>query len=162
METLIALATLLAAALPHAHPVVVSRYADTPADEGGTPACWRRIPDEDFRRMHARRCASRTLPCGTPVVILHRDGASVCFVLDRGPYGRHLFGDLDLSPDVATEVGIRPPIIRGGRQVAHPGPGHLRVIAAPLGGWGRNASRTRGAELAGLSGPAAGATSPTR
>src|SRR5579859_809877 len=97
------------------HHWIASRYADTRRDEGGTPACWRRIPDADFDRMYDRRCASRTLPCGTPVLLRGPDGPSICYVLDRGPYGRHpdgrWRGQLDLSPVPATEIGIWSPTL---------------------------------------------------
>ena len=104
--------------------IVVSRYADTRRDEGGTPACWRRMPDEDFDRMYPRRCASRTLPCGTAVALSSDLGSGVCYVLDRGPYGRDAAGryrgQLDLSPVPASEVGIASPTR---------GPGRIRARA---------------------------------
>lgn len=105
----------------------VSRYADTRRDEGGTPACWKRMPDVEFDRMYSRRCASRTLACGTPVLLHGPAGPSLCYVLDRGPYGRHRDGrwhsQLDLSPVPADEVGIWSPTR---------GPGHVRVTARIL------------------------------
>lgn len=95
---------------PLPHRIVVSRYADSPRDEGGTPACWKRIPDDEFDAKYSRRCASRTLPCGTPVLVVGQGGSTLCYVLDRGPYGKHpdgsYRGQLDLSPLPASEAGI--------------------------------------------------------
>lgn len=115
---------------PAPHRIVVSRYADTPKDEGGTPACWRRIPDAEFDAKYARRCASRTLPCGTPVALVGYGRASLCYVLDRGPYGRRddgsFRGQLDLSPLPASEIGI------WSAASSSDSPGRLPVAAWPL------------------------------
>ena len=124
---------------------LASRYADTPRDEGGTPACWRRIPDAAFNALYPFRCAHRTLPCGT-IVALRANPSQVafCAVLDRGPWCRvgpgckrssrasgegfegsaelPYRGDLDLSPAVAERVGIR----------LHGGPGRVRVTYWPV------------------------------
>lgn len=66
-----------------------TRYADTPRDEGGTPACHWRIPWPTYRRLYPIRCAHRTLPCGTILHVwrLDADRSATCAVLDRGPYG---------------------------------------------------------------------------
>ena len=97
---------------------LASRYADTPRDEGGTPACWRRMPDEVFDSLHPIRCAHRTYKCGTLVRIVTRKSKQVgfCAVLDSGPWcrvgpgckrsGGPYRGDLDLSPIVADSVGL--------------------------------------------------------
>lgn len=139
MDHLARLLALLLSATPESW--TASRYADTPADEGGTPACRRRclreeggtcvarFPEEAYRRMHPRRCAHRTLPCGTAVLLIGPAGASHCFVLDRGPYGRNVSGkwrgQVDLSPVPAGEVGIWSP---------EEGPGRVPVTAFVLGG----------------------------
>lgn len=98
---------------------LASRYADTPKDEGGTPACWRRMPDEVFDSLHPIRCAHRTYKCGTLVKIVTRKSKQVgfCAVLDSGPWcsrgpgcqrnGAPYRGDLDLSPIVADSVGLK-------------------------------------------------------
>jgi len=71
------------------HQTTATRYADTPTDEGGTPACKRRLSPETYRRLHPIRCAHRTLPCGTILRIWSpsTDRIATCAVLDRGPWG---------------------------------------------------------------------------
>ena len=128
-----ALILFLATALPH--PTIATRYADTPTDEGGTPACASRVPPALYRAAHARRCAHRALPCGTQILIAHGAKTTTCTVLDRGPFGATdrsgtyfvattetvlrrragtYRGDLDLSPNVARALGMRA-WIRNGR-----------------------------------------------
>lgn len=105
-------------------------------DDQGTPACYRRclrvtpggncaekFSDDLFSREYPRRCASRTLPCGTRVVIAYKGNLTTCTVLDRGPYGALLpdgryvvkrkrsgpgrwRGALDLTPAVADAAGL--------------------------------------------------------
>lgn len=127
-----ALVLFLATALPHT--TIATRYADTPTDEGGTPACAGRMAPASYRSAHAQRCAHRALPCGTEILIAHRDRFTICTVLDRGPYGATTVngtyfvalteaalrrragtyrGDLDLSPNVARALGMRAWIRNG-------------------------------------------------
>lgn len=104
---------------PGSRTALASRYADTRRDEGGTPACWGRIPDGVFDALYPIRCAHRTAPCGTVMVVARADGrgATLCAVLDRGPWCRvgpgctrdgdaPFRGDLDLSPVPANAVGL--------------------------------------------------------
>lgn len=131
-ELLSALALFLATALPH--PTIATRYADTPTDEGGTPACASRVPPALYRAAFKERCAHRDLPCGTRLLISHGHKTATCTVLDRGPYGAldrngayfvatteavlrrrtgTYRGDLDLSPNVARALGMRAWIRNG-------------------------------------------------
>lgn len=130
MNILTALLTLIL----NGHATTATRYADTPRDEGGTPACARRIPRDDYRRLHPIRCAHRTLPCGTVLRIWSPSTGRVatCAVLDRGPWGLRkrargirshagspsallklarrdpgaFRGDLDISPAPAAALGL--------------------------------------------------------
>lgn len=127
---------------------IATRYADTPRDEGGVPACWRRclqvgpggscaqhLSDADFDAAYPVRVASRSLRCGTRVLIVSRATGRIALgiALDRGPWnlatpawqrshrlaapaarprsvdpgpGPHYRGDLDLSPAVADALGL--------------------------------------------------------
>jgi len=80
---------------------VASRFGDV-GDKwiGGTLACQ---PD-DRVSLDEHQCAHRKYPCGTILVIENaRSGdRSWCEVVDRGPYGAHVF--LDGEP-VLTETG---------------------------------------------------------
>lgn len=123
MLTLLFATLLSLASQSNQHPIrtaLASRYADTPKDEGGTPACWRRMPDEVFDALHPIRCAHRTYKCGTLIRIVTRSNPpriGFCATLDRGPYCRigpgcnrtsgPYRGDLDLSPIVADSVGLK-------------------------------------------------------
>lgn len=130
------------------HSTTATRYADTPRDEGGVPACWRRclrvgpggscarrLSDADFDAAYPVRVASRSLRCGTKVLIVSRTTGRIALgiALDRGPWnlatpawrsahrppagaaslrgvdpggGPHYRGDLDLSPAVADALGL--------------------------------------------------------
>ncbi len=133
-----ALVLFLATALPH--PTIATRYADTPTDEGGTPACASRVPPALYRTGFKERCANRSLPCGTRLLISHGHKTATCTVLDRGPYGATdksgvyfvatteamlrrragtYRGDLDLSPNVARALGMRAWIKNGRIQYQH-------------------------------------------
>jgi hypothetical protein len=102
-----------------ARTALASRYADTRKDEGGTPACWKRMPDDVFNSLHPIRCAHRTYKCGTLVKIVTKKTKQVgfCAVLDSGPWcsrgpgcqrvGAPYRGDLDLSPIPADSVGLK-------------------------------------------------------
>ena len=106
---------------------IATRYADTPSDEGGIPACAARVPRALYRAAHGERCAHRSAPCGTRFLITDGARFTTCTVLDRGPYGAQDLagqyfvahtdralsvrkgtyrGDLDLSPNVARALGM--------------------------------------------------------
>jgi hypothetical protein len=104
----------------------VGRYGD-PGDRlaGGTPACARRLPRAEYQSKQPLMCAHRTLPCGTPVLLLVPGGkvcsapgkcsevkarSAVCYVLDRGPYTKLSTGkyrsEFDLSPGAAQAINL--------------------------------------------------------
>ena len=118
---------LIAGSVPTHHMTTrATRYADTARDEGGTPACRWHLSREVHELLHPIRVASRTLPCGTLLVVQSRNGRALAAVLDRGPWGRHpaptppadgpfwsdsshvgaYRGDLDISPEVANRIGL--------------------------------------------------------
>ena len=126
--------TALLALILGGNATTATRYADTPRDEGGTPACARRIARDDYRRLHSIRCAHRTIPCGTVLRVWSPSTGRVatCAVLDRGPWGLRqrargirartespaallrlarrdpgaFRGDLDISPVPARALGL--------------------------------------------------------
>lgn len=97
-------------------------------DDGGTPAAKRHVPRKFFDSAYPYRCASRSLPFGT-IVLLKHTRPGFCIVLDRGPYGARLDGvymvkysktdpgewitDFDITPAVADEIGITMKVGRG-------------------------------------------------
>lgn len=134
MSTLLsALVLFLATALPF-HTTIATRYADTPQDEGGTPACATRVPAALYKAAHGERCAHRHYPCGTRLLITDGFRTATCTVLDRGPYGAldrngvyfvavteaalrrragTYRGDLDLSPNVARALRMTAFVRKG-------------------------------------------------
>jgi len=111
----------LVPAIPPDGSGLASRYADTAADEGGTPACARRIKDPSVYR---HRCAHRDLPCGTVLLLRTATRWGWCVRLDAGPWGAigphgeranparlrkgwKRRGVLDLSPVPANGLGLK-------------------------------------------------------
>lgn len=100
-----------------------TRYADTPRDEGGTPACKNLLPPPIYQALHPFRVAHRRLPCGALLVIEADGKRTLGAVLDRGPWGAtgtggvipvavqlphgYIYrGDLDISPMPAEALGL--------------------------------------------------------
>lgn len=115
------LGLLLSMSIPPDGSGLASRYADTVADEGGPPACLGRIKDPDLYRY---RCAHRTLPCGTVLLLRTATRWGWCVRLDAGPWGAvgphgeranparlrkgwRRRGVLDLSPVPADALGLK-------------------------------------------------------
>lgn len=109
-----------------AHHVRASRYGGARDGKGGHGlAC---APDHVITERDLV-VASRTLRCGTVLLITRGGRSTLGVVMDRGPYGRHpdgsFRGGLDLSPEVVRRLST--PGQRGwGRQVVR-----YQIISVP-------------------------------
>ena len=88
--------SLVAASVAQAQQMVASWYG--PGFAGNTTACGEIFDPSDFT------AASKTLPCGTKLIVSYGGRSAVVRINDRGPYvaGR----DLDLSEAAANYLGI--------------------------------------------------------